>query len=359
MSSAFDIETFHREAVDTPSHEDVTAMREVLLSALSDAGHSPRVDDAGNVIASRGSGEPQLVLNTHIDTVPPHIAYERDGDIVRGRGACDAKGPLAALLSAFLSVDPDAGTLTLAITPNEETVQTGGKALAESLRADGYIVGEPTGLDVCTAARGQFEGIVTLEGKSAHASDPDSGINAISAASHVFAAMDSYDDDRGPGVHEHLGAPTLSPTLIEGGDAANQIPGSCRVTFDRRSVPPETSSAFMTDFASYLRERVPAEIGVNVDFSDPEAPSPEAFSTDTDTPLVETLSAASGGEVRPFGAATEASYFAADAPTVVFGPGVLADEQGPVAHSEREYVPLPAVHDAAEAVTTTLRRLLQ
>jgi len=124
----FDIEAFHAKAVQTPSHEAVDDMRELLVETLTDVGHRPRVDDDGNVVVSRGAGDsiddgdpasPHIVLNTHIDTVAPHIPYERDGDTVRGRGACDAKGPLAALLAAFLRTDPDAGTLTLAITPDE------------------------------------------------------------------------------------------------------------------------------------------------------------------------------------------------------------------------------------------------
>jgi acetylornithine deacetylase/succinyl-diaminopimelate desuccinylase-like protein len=87
-------------------------------------------------------------------------------------------------------------------------------------------------------------------------------------------------------------------------------------------------------------------------------PHPEAFATDEDAPLARVLRDASGGEVRPFGAATEASYFAADAPTVVFGPGVLADDDGPVAHADREYVDRREIGRAADIVTETVERLL-
>jgi acetylornithine deacetylase len=88
----------------------------------------------------------------------------------------------------------------------------------------------------------------------------------------------------------------------------------------------------------------------------------EAFATDPDHELVRTLSAASraaggSGAVRPFTAATEASYFA-PAPTVVFGPGVLADDEGAVAHAEREYVPVAEVRRAADALARTLGGLV-
>ncbi|MFB6309117.1 MAG: M20 family metallopeptidase [Haloarculaceae archaeon] len=364
----FDLEDFHRRAVETPSHEDVATMRDLLVETLEAAGIEPRVDELGNVLAVRGDGDAagseengdgtHLVLNTHIDTVPPHVPYEREGDVVRGRGACDAKGPLAALVDAFLTADVTGGRLTLAITPDEETAQTGAAHLADTLSADGYIVGEPTGLDVCTAARGQFEGRVTITGESGHAADPSNGANAIRAVAPILQAMESYDERAGPGAHDRLGRPTLTPTMIEGGEAPNQIPAECTITFDRRSVPPETSAEFPASLAAHLNSWLPEGLDCAVSLVGSDRAFPDAFATDEDAPLVRALERASGGDCRPFGAATEASHFAADAPTVVFGPGVLADEQGAVAHSEREYVHLTDVEAAATAVRETIEKLL-
>ncbi|WP_424003145.1 M20 family metallopeptidase [Haloarcula salina] len=391
---AFDIPTFHRKAVETPSHEDVSEMRALLVDTLDDAGESPAVDDLGNVVATRGEGDgTHVLLNTHIDTVPPHLPYERraerpgdervdgsgdegDGDVVCGRGACDAKGPLAALLDAFLTVEPDDGRVTLAVSIDEETTQTGGAHLAETIDADGYIVGEPTGLDVCTAAKGQFEGTVTIRGESAHAADPGSGLNAIRAAAPVLQAMESFDEREsasasevesgsdgepragGPGEHETLGRPILTASMIEGGEATNQVPAECTITFDRRSVPPETSESFCDDLRAHLEQWLPDAMGLEVELIRPDTPFPEAFATDPEAELVRTLQDASGGAVRPFGAATEASYFAAHGPTVVFGPGELSDEVGAVAHSKREYVHLSEVRTAARAVRETVERLV-
>ncbi len=357
---SFDLAAFHADAVSIPSHEDVTEMREFLLETLQNAGLEPEVDDLGNVLATR-TGEadgPHLVLNTHIDTVAPHVPYERDGDIVRGRGACDAKGPLAALLAAFLRVDPEAGTLTLAITPDEETLMTGAAGLQERLTADGFIVGEPTDLDVCIAARGQCEGTITISGESGHAASVPAERNAVFALSSVLEALRNYDAEAGPGADDVLGAPKLTATMLEAGEAPNRVPDACRLTFDRRSVPPETSESFRDDLEAYLEGRVPDGLSVSVDLIRPDTPFPPAFVTDADADLVGTLREASGGEVRPFGAATEAGFFAADAPTVVFGPGVLADEDGGVAHAEREYVHRSAVEDAADALSVTLRTIV-
>lgn len=365
---AFEIDAFHREAVEIPSHEGVEEMREFLVDTLADAGHEARVDEAGNVLASRGASDDgavdsnpqQLVLNTHIDTVPPHVPFEGsdDGDVVWGRGACDAKGPLAALLGAFLRADVDGGHLTLAITPDEETLQTGAGHLSETLSADGYIVGEPTDLDVCTAARGQFEGTVRIRGRSAHASDPGDGKNAIRAAAPIMQAMGSFSDTHGPGEHDTLGYPTLTPTMIEGGEAPNQVPAECTITFDRRSIPPEKSAEFAPQLQAHLQQWLPDGTSVEVSLIRPDTPFPEAFETDTDATLVRTLQRESNGGIRPFGAATEAAHFAPDAPTVVFGPGVLADEEGAVAHSEREYVRGSEIHAAADAVESTIETLL-
>ena len=336
-------------------------MRALLIKTLRKAGHDPAIDAVGNVRATRGPTDgdgTHLVLNTHIDTVPPHIPYDRSGDVVRGRGACDAKGPLAALLDAFCSASIGTGRLTLAITPDEETSQYGGEHLGETLSADGYIVGEPTGLDVCHAARGGYGGRITIRGESAHASDPTAGTNAIRAVGPLLDALETYDERCGPGEHEVLGEPTLTPTRIEGGGPLNQVPDDCTISFDRRPVPPETSQAFFADLASHLTQSLLDTYKFDVHAAYPDSPDPDAFVTDPDSDLVQTLANASGGEIRAFEAATEASYFADDGPTVVFGPGVLADAEGPVAHADREYINRKEIADATEAIQATVEAIL-
>lgn len=323
-------------------------MRELLCETFTEYGVEPRVDSAGNTLASRGKGSPHILLNTHIDTVSPHIPFERDGDLIRGRGACDAKGPLSALLAAFFESEPE-GALTLAITPDEETLSTGANAL--SLDFDSCIVGEPTGLDVCTAAKGRFEGTLTVRGESAHAAEPLSGSNAVLNAGRVLGTLDGFDANAEP--HPDLGGPTLTPTRIEGGTATNQVPDECRITLDRRSVPPETAEEFAAALSAHLGSRVP-ETETRFRFTERETPFLEAFETPADSPIVDALLDAGAGKPRPFSAASEASYFAREAPTVIFGPGVLADENGPVAHGDREYVRIGDVRRAAAIATEAL-----
>lgn len=357
----FNSDEFLRNAIETASHDGVAKMRTLLVETLEKEGFDPVTDDEGNVTVSRTNETPRgfhLVMNTHIDTVPPFVPYKREGDIVRGRGACDAKGPLAAMLEAFCSAAIGDGTLTLAVSPNEETSQRGGAYLGKTVNADGYIVGEPTGLDVCIAARGNFGGRVTICGETAHASTPAQGHNPLRAVGDLIEALEQYDEQHGPAPHELLGTASLAPTRIESGGPLNQIPADCTISFDRRTVPPESIDGFLASLESYLDQRLSDEYDFEVTSAYPDSPDPEAFATDPDTELVLTLAEESGGDIRAFEAATESSYFAASAPTVIFGPGVLADSEGPVAHAKREYVSRTAVTDAAEILRKTIERVL-
>ena len=392
---SFDPVSFLERAVRTPSHESADEMRELVVETLAASGVESEVVAGGCVLAEKRSpapdAGPHLVANTHLDTVTPHVPFERGAarederteaesdddrpeDVIRGRGACDAKGPLAALLAGFLAADPERGRLTLALTPDEETLSLGAAALTgrspgadDRLDGDLYLVGEPTGLDACTAAKGRFQGTVELSGVAAHAAE-FAGANAVAAAEEALAAIRTFD--AGADEHPQLGPPKLTPTVIGGGDAANQVPADCEITVDRRSVPPETAEGFRSSLAAAVRARVPDDVGVDVALTDRESPFFEAFSTDPDHELVNAVAGAAraagaslglpadrGGTARPFGAATEASYFA-PAPTVVFGPGDLADDAGAVAHAEREYVRVREVEAAAEAVGRSITALL-
>jgi acetylornithine deacetylase/succinyl-diaminopimelate desuccinylase-like protein len=125
---------------------------------------------------------------------------------------------------------------------------------------------------------------------------------------------------------------------IASGGSHLQVPDGCRVSFDRRPVHPETSQVFFAEFESYFAQWLPDTYEFDVQPAYPDSDDLDVFNTDPDTELVQTLAHASGGDVRTSEAATQASYFADDIPSVVFEPDVLADEEGPVAHADREYV---------------------
>jgi acetylornithine deacetylase len=384
----FDPVSFLESLAAFETHERVDDARAFLVDTIAEhasASVEATVDDAGNVLATTGDRSdpdsgPHVVLNTHVDTVPPGVPFERDGDVLRGRGTCDAAGPLAALLAGFLSVDATvadptesvSGAVTLAVTPDEETLSEGAHHLVTAgggedapgpvpavADADAFVVGEPTDLTACTAAKGRFQGTLTLSGENAHAAEPESGTNAVAALEGALAAVRTFDDrPDAPPVHDQLGAATLTPTVVDGGTATNQVAAEASVVLDRRSVPPEPADGFRDALLAHVRDAVPGAVDVDFAFTDRETPFLEAWATDESASVVDALVDAGAASPRPFGAATEASYFAALAPTVVFGPGVLADEDGAVAHAPREYVRAAEVERAATVVADALHVLL-
>lgn len=337
------------------SHESVEEIRSFLLDTLPSA----RVDDATGCVHARKDGDgdgPAVVLNTHMDVVSPHVPFERDGDVVRGRGACDAKGSLAAMATAFTRVTPSAGSVSLLVSPDEETTQRGLKEyLSDGVDADVAIVGEPTGLDLCPAARGHYDFEISFRGRSAHGATPESGLNATSCAAAAvrrIEAIEERHDDR-------LGSNSQTPTMIRGGNRPNQVPEHVSLVVDYRTLPDESRD----DAVATLED---ALAGLDCEFEITRyagGSALESFRTDEDAAVVQSL-----GEsvrevtgrtpaVRPFDAATEAAFFAPYAPVVVFGPGRISDGDEPIAHSEREYVPVSDVEAAADALTRTLETL--
>ena len=341
---------FLEDTVPIESHESVEEMRDYLLEHVSEA----REHASGCVVAERGDGDETVVLNTHMDTVAPHVGYERDDDVIRGRGACDAKGPLAAMVAAYERFDGTERTVRLVVSPDEETASRGIHDYLREEGGDGFadfaVVGEPTSLDICTAAKGRFGATVVFHGESAHAAS-GGGRNAVSCAAEGVRRLEAIEPER----DGFLGESRLTVTRFEGGESPNQVPEEARITLDRRPVPPETEDEFVALVEDTLR-------GIDCDYDIvlPDTPSPEsaAFRTDENDEDVQRLrrcveKTVGSTELRPFGAACEASYIAPHTPVVVFGPGAIDDGE-PVAHSEREYVRVDEVRAAAEALTRFL-----
>lgn len=343
---------FLRNAVKTPSHDSVGDFRDLIRRVCEDHGINVEVDSAGNLVASKGSGRPHLVLNSHMDTVTPYIEFREDEEKIYGRGACDAKASVATFLKALIQSDIQNGRLSIALTPDEETES---RAVGElDLNPDAVIVGEPTGLDVCNASRGRFEVEITVEGKKAHAAEPDSGVNAVSEASKIISVLKKFDSGNSD---EQLGRPTLTPTIVSGGEASNVVPDTCKVRIDRRSVPGESMSEFIERLNMFIGN-IDTQADVTVGRAANNSPLLGAFRTEIGTELIQLLNKEADGGLRPFSAVCEASYFAPELPTAVFGPGKLKDEEGGVAHSMREYVHKEEVKKAGEAVTSLTESFL-
>ena len=243
-----------RELVSIPSHDDETEAGDYLAGWLREHTDADvTVDDAGNVVARRGEGDPTLALVGHHDVVPPdesqvddgsYVIDERDGRLY-GRGTADMKGSLAALACAFRDADPS-HEVAFASFAGEEAGGVGCRAAVEAGFAPDYaVVGEgstgysgPGVTDVAVAHKGRRGSTVVATGTAAHASEPEAGENAIYRASD---AVDAIRDLDAPETNV-LGDPyrgSVAVTEIEGGSAWNVIPERCEITVDERTVPGE------------------------------------------------------------------------------------------------------------------------
>jgi acetylornithine deacetylase len=224
-------------------------------------------DGRPQLIASRrgAGGGRSLVLNGHIDVVSaepradwasdPFSPEVRDGKLY-GRGACDMKGGIAAIVFAAQALHSLgielAGDLTVATNTDEESSGAGGAALvARGLTADAGIVTEPTGFDTWVACRGSEYGVIRVPGRAGHAevSQPpwrDGGaVNAIEKSVVVLAAIDSLRRDWGsrPGLeHPYLSRPSLLATMARAGDWAVTYPASAELTIAVMFLPTQADS---------------------------------------------------------------------------------------------------------------------
>jgi acetylornithine deacetylase ArgE len=299
-----------------------------------------------------------LLFEAHQDTVPtdnmtidPFGATVENGRLY-GRGACDIKGGMAAMLAAFARVAREkprgAANLVMACSVDEEHTSLGVLALAESgLKGDGAVVAEPTGLNIVHAHKGVVRWHLSTSGRACHSSSPERGVNAIYRMGRLLTAVERYAEQlRASRADPLLGPPTLSVGRIEGGTSVNTVPDFCRVEVDRRLLPGEDPTAAPGQFADFLRN----EAGIDFPFTCAEpwmsktGLSPER-SGDLVRRLGEAIDAVRGSHAVlavPYG--TDASTLAeAGTPAVVFGPGDIAQ-----AHTRDEWVPLDEVEQASE-----------
>src|SRR5262245_22819023 len=300
-----------------------------------------------------------LVLEAHQDTVPtdnttidPFAARVENGRLY-GRGACDIKGGMAAMLAAFARVVREkprgAANVVMACSVDEEHTFLGARRLVEDgLRADMAVVAEPTGLNIVHAHKGVVRWYLSTVGRSCHSSSPEQGVNAIYRMGRLLTAVERYADElRASRSDPLLGPPTLSVGRIEGGSSVNTVPDRCRVEVDRRVIPGEDPLEAPGQLADFLRR---AGIDFPFECSEPWM-SKCALAPGGSEELVRRLGEAIDAVVGshrvmavPYG--TDASTFAeAGIPSVVFGPGDIAR-----AHTCDEWVPLDEVEQASEVL---------
>jgi acetylornithine deacetylase len=224
----FDPIAFARKLIDIPSptgHEREAG--DFLFEQLAALGYACRRHEVAperfNVFASAG-GRPRVVMNSHFDTVPPWFPAAEEGEIIRGRGACDAKGIIAAMIAAgerlrARGIRDFAFLFVIA----EETDSIGAKrANVEfaNLGSEYVIVGEPTESLFARASKGAFTAVARFEGVAGHSAYPERGDSAINKLVAALADINAADW----GSHEILGKATANVGVIRGGEKANIIP---------------------------------------------------------------------------------------------------------------------------------------
>jgi acetylornithine deacetylase len=176
--------------------------------------------DRWNVLALRGT--PEVVLSTHLDTVPPFFPASEDEEFIYGRGSCDAKGIVASqVVAGERLVDEGMENFGLLFLVGEETVSDGAREANLHPRGSKYIInGEPTENKLAIGTKGMLRVDIRTRGKMAHSAYPRLGESAIEKLLDILA------DIRKLPLPEHpvLGAATLNIGVIAGGRAPNVVP---------------------------------------------------------------------------------------------------------------------------------------
>lgn len=348
-------------AIDSTSTRPNSPIIALLERRLTNLGFSCErvsyVDEAGqqkiNLIATSGSGLPELALVGHTDCVPFDSTWsdalhltERDGQLF-GRGACDTKSFIAcALAAAERTQGKRRHPLALILTADEELGCVGAKKLLEfnKGRARRAIVGEPTSLRPIRANKGYCLAEVEVQGREGHSAYPDTGASAIFRAAQLLTRLEAYSKHALRQEIDEAFAPafsTLNVGMVHGGKAKNVIAGSCTFTLEWRPLPGQATDVVLRQ-VERIRDELRAEEPTFAATIKPLRLD-RGFSTPVAAEVVQCLARLSGLPPDTVSFGTEAPQLTAlGASTVVFGPGDIT-----VAHQTGEHVPKAELFRAA------------
>lgn len=298
-----------------------------------------------------------LLFEAHMDTVSiPQGAHSTtvpviDGNRLYGRGACDTKGSLAAMICAIRSVvdefgQPPVNIYFIGAVDEEYRAKGVYDLIKRPIKADGAIIGEPTSLDIVVAHKGVYRFHLVTKGKSVQSSKPFNGINAIYKMMDVINLIRNQlqNSYKGKG-HPLTGEPTVSVGVIQGGKEVNTVPDLCRIEVDRRVVPGEQRSNVEREFSDIITMLKNQDSQFDAYIENPFFDPP--LNTDENVPFVRTMKSvckALTGKERVIGVpyGSDASKIATiGIPSIVFGPGDIAN-----AHSANEYVNVDELEQA-------------
>jgi acetylornithine deacetylase len=324
---AFDPIAFARLLIDVPSPtENELLVAELLEGELSRLGYTTRRQDVTptrfNLLALAG-GTPRVIFNSHIDTVPPWFASREDEEFLYGRGACDTKGIIAAMIAAGERLRArGVNDFAFLFVVGEETDSVGAKAanvVFNELGSEFVVVGEPTESKFARASKGALTCHVRFKGVAAHSAYPHLGESAINRMVAAIAEINAADW----GTHELLGKTTVNVGVVRGGERPNIIPADaeCEMIF-RLVTTPEDVLHKLETLVSNPDGRVTLWRGNPPQFMVvPEGAPSHVVAFNTDVPWLPSLG-------KP----------------LLFGPGSILD-----AHGEQEKI---SKRDLIAAVTT-------
>lgn len=363
----------------TPGRERQCAevANEWLLAHGVDSRLVEVMDGRRNVVAVAGRpGGGRVMLNGHLDTIsglgmafPPFEPFVQDGRLF-GRGACDMKGPVAAMMAAVadLASRDLPGQVVFTGVVGEEERSEGTEALVTSgERADFCIVGEPSDMEVHLGHRGLEWLEVRLHGRAAHSGAQQEGRNAITAATTFVELCERHLRPRLAARHHPvLGPSAINWGFIEGGEQPSVVAAECRVQLDRYWIPGESVASVLGELEEMLQVALRLHPGVHgalvrmdnsiltmdhvPTYVPPENPGVVA--------LADAISAESGAQpvYGRFPAWTDAALLSGHGgiPTAIYGPGSIKK-----AHTADEYVPLDELYLAARVYAGACERFLR
>ncbi len=343
---------------------------EIVGGLLRSWGLAPRIvevaPDRYNVVAELEGAGPTLLLNGHLDTVGVEgmtvdpFGARIEGGRLTGRGSCDMKGGVASLLAATARLARQGArpNLLVVLTADEEHASLGMAAFVEAgPKADLAVVCEPTGLSVMPAHKGFVWIRAVFEGRAAHGSRPDVGVDAIRHAALYLAALEGYARElRARPAHRLLQHGSFHAGTISGGTAESVYPDRCELVLERRTMPGEDAEEVHREFGRVLADLHAHEPSLTASLETTLArPGTEVAE---DSRLVRgLLEAGAAHGVRPrvegMTAWVDAAFLnEAGIPAVCYGPGGI--EQ---AHTRDEWIEVEEIRTCADVIETFARGL--